>query len=184
MQHVMSPAPKPAQEEATVTDSSPSETSNPPSEDTGHEENKENKPDWKENLGYCTEEFLEQMLQNTTQYFPNCIKSENRAYPQQHCQKQLFLLHLRWLRSRTCADIQLQGSSGNKFTNIDCKNMTPHVYLTPHCQNQNPSKRKIQDAKQTAIMILYVLLDLLKFWCYGIKYAVNCLNHTLKKGLS
>eukprot|EP00957_Ditylum_brightwellii_P064780 4915706-Ditylum_brightwellii.AAC.1 len=33
-------------------------------------------------------------------------------------------------------------------------------------------------------MILYALLALLKFWCYAIKYAVDCLNHTSKKGLS
>eukprot|EP00957_Ditylum_brightwellii_P141133 10751906-Ditylum_brightwellii.AAC.1 len=73
---------------------------------------------------------------------------------------------------------------GIKFTGIDSKNMTPHVYLTPHCQNQDPSKCKIQDVKHTAIMILYTLLSLLKFWCYAIKYAVDCLNHTSKKGLS
>eukprot|EP00957_Ditylum_brightwellii_P211905 15366746-Ditylum_brightwellii.AAC.1 len=62
--------------------------------------------------------------------------------------------------------------------------MTPHVYSAPQCQNQNPSEHKIQDIKHTAIMILFALLVPLKFWCYAIKYAVDCLNHISKKGLS
>eukprot|EP00957_Ditylum_brightwellii_P149697 11399780-Ditylum_brightwellii.AAC.1 len=78
---VTSPTTKPAQEEATATDGPPPETSNPPSEDKEHEENIEDELDWKANLGYCTEEFLEQMLQHTTQYFPNCIESENPCLP-------------------------------------------------------------------------------------------------------
>eukprot|EP00957_Ditylum_brightwellii_P076981 5851039-Ditylum_brightwellii.AAC.1 len=47
---MMSPTTKPAQEEETVTDGSPSETSNPPSKDKDHKENKEDKLDWKKNL--------------------------------------------------------------------------------------------------------------------------------------
>eukprot|EP00957_Ditylum_brightwellii_P106239 8105134-Ditylum_brightwellii.AAC.2 len=33
-------------------------------------------------------------------------------------------------------------------------------------------------------MILYAYLALLKFWCYAIQFAVDFLNHMLKKGLS
>eukprot|EP00957_Ditylum_brightwellii_P071085 5402874-Ditylum_brightwellii.AAC.1 len=54
--------------------------------------------------------------------------------------------------------------AGSKFTKIDWKNITPHLFSTPHGQNQNNSERKIQD-------------------CYAVKFAIDCLNHIAKKGL-
>eukprot|EP00957_Ditylum_brightwellii_P042254 3200311-Ditylum_brightwellii.AAC.1 len=45
---------------------------------------------WKQTLGHCTNEALAPTLKNTTQYFPHLIKAQNRAYPTQHHQQQLF----------------------------------------------------------------------------------------------
>eukprot|EP00957_Ditylum_brightwellii_P178091 13565225-Ditylum_brightwellii.AAC.1 len=61
--------------------------------------------------------------------------------------------------------------------------MTPHIFSTPHCQNQNPSKRRIQDVKHHAILLLYYACAPLVFWCYAVKYIVDCLNHTFKAKL-
>eukprot|EP00957_Ditylum_brightwellii_P109121 8324802-Ditylum_brightwellii.AAC.2 len=61
--------------------------------------------------------------------------------------------------------------------------MTLHVFSTPHCQNQNPSEQRIQDVKHHAILLLYHACALLVFWCYAIKYIVDCLNHASKPKL-
>eukprot|EP00957_Ditylum_brightwellii_P115620 8819489-Ditylum_brightwellii.AAC.1 len=60
---------------------------------------------WEDTLGHCMEEVITKMLENTTQYFSTCMESETQAYPIQHCQKQLFPLHLPMLKGRTCADM-------------------------------------------------------------------------------
>eukprot|EP00957_Ditylum_brightwellii_P000180 14486-Ditylum_brightwellii.AAC.1 len=55
---------------------------------------------WRHTLGHCTDDILEKMLQNTTQYFPNWIEVENQSYTVQHYQKRLFPLHYRQLPGR------------------------------------------------------------------------------------
>lgn len=73
--------------------------------------------------------------------------------------------------------------SGKKFEEINRKNQTDHVFSTPHCQNQNQSERKIQDVKHRAILLMKSSMAPLVFWCYAIKFIVDCLNHTAKPGL-
>lgn len=74
--------------------------------------------------------------------------------------------------------------SGRKFQEINRKNKTDHNYTTPHCQNQNLAERKIQDVKHKAIMLLYSSDAPLSFWCFAVKYIVDCLNHTAKQSLN
>eukprot|EP00957_Ditylum_brightwellii_P185451 14120892-Ditylum_brightwellii.AAC.1 len=115
-------------------------------------EEKINGINWKDTLGHCINEVLTKMLENTTQYFPTRVESEIHAYPVQHHQKsicgykcvQLFIVlfaNFLW--------------AGLKFTEINGKYMTPHVFSTPHCQNQNPAERRIQDVKHHSILLLY-----------------------------
>eukprot|EP00957_Ditylum_brightwellii_P008391 635390-Ditylum_brightwellii.AAC.1 len=61
--------------------------------------------------------------------------------------------------------------------------MTPHIFSTPHCQNQNPSERRIQNVKHCAILLLYYAHAPLVFWCYAVNYIMDCLNHTSKARL-
>eukprot|EP00557_Chaetoceros_sp_GSL56_P014026 CAMPEP_0176478512 /NCGR_PEP_ID=MMETSP0200_2-20121128/1227_1 /TAXON_ID=947934 /ORGANISM="Chaetoceros sp., Strain GSL56" /LENGTH=1865 /DNA_ID=CAMNT_0017874457 /DNA_START=317 /DNA_END=5915 /DNA_ORIENTATION=+ len=74
--------------------------------------------------------------------------------------------------------------SGRKFQEVNRKNKTDHTFTTPHCQNQNLAERKIQDVKHKAIMHLYSSDAPLSFWCYAVKYVVDCLNHTAKQSLN
>jgi hypothetical protein len=71
--------------------------------------------------------------------------------------------------------------SGTKFKTINRENMTEHNFSTPHCQNQNPAERKIQDVKHHAILVLFSAAAPLTFWCYAIGFVVDCLNHKSKK---
>eukprot|EP00957_Ditylum_brightwellii_P181530 13827758-Ditylum_brightwellii.AAC.1 len=56
--------------------------------------------------------------------------------------------------------------------------MTPHIFSTSHCQNQNTSERMILGVKHCAIVLLYYAHAPLVFWCYAVNYIVDCLNHT------
>ena len=73
--------------------------------------------------------------------------------------------------------------SGKKFAKINRENRTKHIFSTPHCQNQNPAERKIQDVKHRAILVLYQSGAPLVFWCYAIQFVTDCLNHTSKSKL-
>ncbi len=70
--------------------------------------------------------------------------------------------------------------SGKRFTQIDKDHYTDHNYSTPHCQNQNPAERKIQDVKHRSVLVLHAAKAPLVFWCYAVKFVVDCLNHTSK----
>ena len=59
---------------------------------------------WSKTLGHCPDAMVKLTLANTTQYFDMPIESETRAYPRQHWQRRLQLLHVRRLPERTCAD--------------------------------------------------------------------------------
>eukprot|EP00957_Ditylum_brightwellii_P190643 14513464-Ditylum_brightwellii.AAC.2 len=61
--------------------------------------------------------------------------------------------------------------------------MIPHIFSTPHYQNQNPSEQRIQDVKHRAILLLYYACALLVFWCYAVNSILDCLNHTSKARL-
>jgi len=73
--------------------------------------------------------------------------------------------------------------SGRKFQEVNRQNKTDHNFTTPHCQNQNLAERKIQDVKHKAILLLYSSDAPLSFWCFAVKYVVDCLNHTAKQSL-
>ena len=73
--------------------------------------------------------------------------------------------------------------SGEKFKKINRDNLTQHNFSTPHCQNQNPAERKIQDVKHRGILVLFLSKAPLVFWCYAIYFVVECLNHTSKPKL-
>eukprot|EP00957_Ditylum_brightwellii_P030823 2335102-Ditylum_brightwellii.AAC.1 len=110
------------------------------------------------------------MLENTSQHFPAFVESETWAYSAQHHQKQLLPLHFLQLKNFLLDELFRQESqvpgayndfyrvmgapkelltnnskvqAGLKLNETNRKNLTPHIFSTPHCQNQNPSEQKI-----------------------------------------
>ena len=73
--------------------------------------------------------------------------------------------------------------AGEKFKKINRDNLTADNFSTPHCQNQNPAERKIQDVKHSGILVLFESNAPLVFWCNAIYFVVECLNHTSKPKL-
>jgi fatty acid desaturase len=54
---------------------------------------------------------------------------------------------------------------------------------TPDNQNQNHAERKIQEVKKLTIHALTKSQAPLVFWCYAMKYVIDCLHHRATKGL-
>ena len=57
------------------------------------------------------------------------------------------------------------------------------LWCAPHKQNQNKAERKIQDVKDRTVKTLYQSGAPLVFWCFCMKFVVDCLNHTAKQKL-
>eukprot|EP00957_Ditylum_brightwellii_P063116 4791234-Ditylum_brightwellii.AAC.1 len=81
------------------------------------------------------------MLENTTQYFPTCVESETCAYPVQHCQKQLFLLRLLWLKDFLWVKLLRQESQVPGAYDDFCIEVgTPNELLTDNSKVQDGLK--------------------------------------------
>ena len=59
---------------------------------------------WKLILGHCSNNVVLNTLKHTTQYFADSVESEVRAYPRQHCQKQVIPLYLKRIQIRAAGD--------------------------------------------------------------------------------
>jgi hypothetical protein len=74
-----------------------------------------------------------------------------------------------------------QTEVGKLWTKTSRDNATKRIYSVPHNQNQNQAERKIHDVKKRTIKTLRLARAPLEFWCYCMKYMVDCLNHTSHK---
>ena len=59
---------------------------------------------WQDTMGMISEEVADKTKQNTTQYYPTLVESENRSYPRQHRQKRLHAIQCRRIPGKTCGD--------------------------------------------------------------------------------
>ena len=68
--------------------------------------------------------------------------------------------------------------NGKKWTKTSRDYAIQQKNSVPHNQNQNSSERKIQEVKKKTVHALRTSCAPLVFWCYCLKFVVDCLNHT------
>ena len=103
--------------------------------------------DWKELLGYPSEEVIKMTLENTTQLCVEPVESEQRDISRQHRKKRLLPLHPRRLPGRVDTDTFF--SSVKSIRNYTCVQIFVHVlsdFLFLRCmQRESHSHGAYQD---------------------------------------
>ena len=103
--------------------------------------------DWKQLLGFPSDEVLEKTLESTTQLCAEPVEMERRELPRQHRKKRLHPLHPRRLRGRTDSDTFF--SSVKSIRGYKCVQLFVHVpsdYLFVRCmQREKHSHAAYQD---------------------------------------
>jgi len=61
--------------------------------------------------------------------------------------------------------------------------MTKQRRFTAYNQNESKIERRIQYIKHKTVLVLQRSVAPLVFWCYGLIFVVDCLNHIPKKSL-
>ena len=73
--------------------------------------------------------------------------------------------------------------TGKKWETTSRNVMKKQRKITPYNQNASKAERRIRDVKHKTVLVLQRAGAPLVFWCYAIIYAVDCLNHIVKKTL-
>ncbi len=76
-----------------------------------------------------------------------------------------------------------QTQTGKKWEETSRKVMTKQRKFVPMNQNESKVERRIQDVKHKTTLVLQRSMAPLEFWCYGLIFVVDCLNHLAKKSL-
>jgi len=73
--------------------------------------------------------------------------------------------------------------TGKKWETTSRAVMTKQRKFTAYNQNESKVERRIQDVKHKTVLVLQRSCDPLVFWCYGLIFVVDCLNHIAKEPL-
>ncbi len=71
-----------------------------------------------------------------------------------------------------------QTQVGAKWTKTSRENITRQIATAPYNQNQNQAERKIKDVKNRVLLVLRHSKAPAVFWCYCLRWVVDCMNHS------